>query len=75
MLDTELKIKKVVKALNKLGTLRGINNPVGLYIFVWDTEKTQSSAIGYFIPSDIVTDLFQRVRELAKMEVIKEMMR
>jgi len=39
MLDTELKIKKVVKALNKLGTLRGINNPVGLYIFVWDTEK------------------------------------
>ena len=70
MFRTQNQIKITVEALKRLGILKDIKNPQGLYIYVWDIDKEQSSAIGVFNPMDITLDLFRRVKEIA----IEEMM-
>ncbi|RLE45158.1 hypothetical protein DRJ16_00290 [Candidatus Woesearchaeota archaeon] len=76
MLDlrTQTKMTRVIKALEELEVIREVKNPQGLYIFIFDVDTTQSVALGLFIPNEITSDLFHRVRQLAKFEGITEMM-
>ena len=75
MLDlrTQTKMTRVIKALEELEIIRTSKKPLGIYLYVWDEEHSQSVAIGFFIPNDIVRDLFERVRELAIIEGMEMM--